>query len=193
MRPVAGRDNWRSAAPISGVVHVPRSWWSAVAAWLVGLMAVVFVCAPAHGEGKAVGGVINLNTAPAELLSLLPGIGPSKARAIVAYRSRRPFRTVDELVRIKGIGRRMVRGMRAHLAVAGPSTVRAALNRSNGSGAGVVSGAAALSIPPIPPAPPVPMCRPTIVAPVKTQLARLVRGPVVKPARSPANHCMPPP
>jgi hypothetical protein len=53
-------------------------------------------------------------------------VGPSKASAILAYRQRRPFRTVDELVRIKGIGRRMVRRLRAHLAVAGPTTATAA-------------------------------------------------------------------
>ncbi len=72
--------------------------------------------------GKGVDGVVNLNTAPADLLSLLPGVGPAKAGAIVIYRTRRPFRTVDELVRIKGIGRKMVRRLRPHLAVAGPTT-----------------------------------------------------------------------
>ena len=76
--------------------------------------------------GKGVDGVINQNTAPAELLSLLPGVGPAKAGAIVTYRNRRPFRTVDELVRIKGIGRKMVRRLRPHLAVAGPTTATAA-------------------------------------------------------------------
>jgi competence protein ComEA len=74
---------------------------------------------------KAVDGVVNLNTAPAGVLALLPGVGPSKAQAIVGYRSRRPFRTVDELVRIKGIGRKMVRRLRPHLAVSGPTTAAA--------------------------------------------------------------------
>jgi competence ComEA-like helix-hairpin-helix protein len=76
--------------------------------------------------GKAIAGVVNLNTAPAEVLSLLPGVGPSKAAAILTYRKRRPFRTVDELVRIKGIGRKMVRALRPHLAIAGPTTASAA-------------------------------------------------------------------
>jgi len=76
--------------------------------------------------GKGVDGVVNLNTAPAELLSLLPGVGPAKAGAIVIYRKRRAFRTIDELVRIKGIGRKMVRRLRPHLAVAGPRTATAA-------------------------------------------------------------------
>jgi competence protein ComEA len=76
---------------------------------------------PAYA-GKSVDGVVNLNTAPAEILALLPGIGPAKAEAILVYRKRRPFRTVDELVRIKGVGRKMVRRLRMHLAVAGPTT-----------------------------------------------------------------------
>jgi competence ComEA-like helix-hairpin-helix protein len=76
--------------------------------------------------GKAIAGVVNLNTAPAEVLSLLPGVGPAKAAAILTYRKRRPFRTVDELVRIKGIGRKMVRRLRPNLAIAGPTTAAAA-------------------------------------------------------------------
>lgn len=66
-----------------------------------------------------------MNTAPPEVLGLLPGIGPAKAVAILAYRRRRPFRTVDELVRIKGLGRKMVRRLRPHLAVSGPTTATA--------------------------------------------------------------------
>jgi competence protein ComEA len=71
---------------------------------------------------KAVDGVVNLNTAPPDILALLPGIGPAKAAAVVVYRTRRPFRTVDELVRIKGIGRKLVRRLRPHLAIGGPTT-----------------------------------------------------------------------
>ena len=77
------------------------------------------------GGGKGIDGVINLNTAPTDQLELLPGIGPAKVRSIVWYRQRHPFRTVDELVRIKGIGRKMVRKLRPHLAVAGPTTAQA--------------------------------------------------------------------
>jgi competence ComEA-like helix-hairpin-helix protein len=86
----------------------------------------MFTAASASGAGKGVEGTINLNTATAETLALLPGIGPSKAESILAYRKRHPFRTVDELVRIKGIGRKMVRRLRAHLATGGPTTASAA-------------------------------------------------------------------
>jgi competence protein ComEA len=118
------------------------------------VVAVVLVAPPARA-GKAIDGVVNLNTAPPEVLGLIPGIGPSKAAEIVRYRSKRPFRTVDELVRIKGIGRKMVRGIRVHLAVAGPTTATAATGRSQA--------------PPPPPPPPPPIkkglvCRPPLLA-----------------------------
>jgi competence protein ComEA len=83
--------------------------------------------------GKAVDGVVNLNTAPPEVLALLPGIGPAKATAILVYRKRRLFRTVDELVRIKGLGRKMVRRLRVHLAVAGPTTAAATAAKGDGN------------------------------------------------------------
>lgn len=91
----------------------------------VTVLLLALAAGPARA-GKAIVGVVNLNTAPAEVLSLLPGVGPSKAAAILTYRKRRPFRTVDELVRIQGIGRKMVRRLRPHLAIAGPTTAAAA-------------------------------------------------------------------
>jgi len=105
--------------------------------------------------GKAIDGVVNLNTAPAVTLSLLPGVGPAKADAIVRYRARRPFRTVDELVRIRGIGRKQVRALRPHLAVSGPTT------------ATVAQPGSPAAPPPVPPAPlvrptPRPLCRPVV-------------------------------
>ena len=52
---------------------------------------------------------INLNTADAETLMRLPGIGEKRAAAIVAYREEHgPFASPDELVEISGISQRMV-------------------------------------------------------------------------------------
>ncbi|MCS4534305.1 ComEA family DNA-binding protein [Neisseria montereyensis] len=51
------------------------------------------------------GAAVNINTAGAEELAELPGIGPSKAAAIVAYRDENgAFKTVSELKNVKGIG-----------------------------------------------------------------------------------------
>lgn len=49
--------------------------------------------------------LININTADAELLETLPGIGPVKAQAIVEDREENgPFNVVESLIRVPGIG-----------------------------------------------------------------------------------------
>lgn len=69
-------------------------------------------------------GVVNLNTATEEELMRLPGVGPSRAAAIVAMRQRRPFRRAQEILRVRGIGRATFRRLEPHLAVDGPTTLR---------------------------------------------------------------------
>lgn len=50
-------------------------------------------------------GKININTATAEVLEQLNGIGPKKAQAIVRYREENgPFSSVDEIAKVPGIG-----------------------------------------------------------------------------------------
>ncbi|WP_290909827.1 ComEA family DNA-binding protein [Halomonas sp.] len=48
---------------------------------------------------------INVNTADAELLAELPGIGPTRAAAIVEDRDANgPFESAEDLTRVSGIG-----------------------------------------------------------------------------------------
>lgn len=55
--------------------------------------------------GASSSGVININTATAEELDSLPGIGPSTAAAIVEDRERNgPFANPEDLMRVSGIG-----------------------------------------------------------------------------------------
>jgi competence ComEA-like helix-hairpin-helix protein len=58
---------------------------------------------PDRSEKPRAAGLININTASQAELEALPGIGPVIARRIVEGR---PYRSVEELDRVKGIGQR---------------------------------------------------------------------------------------
>ena len=53
---------------------------------------------------------VNLNTATADELRQLPGVGPALAAAIIKAR---PFATVDDLLSVRNIGPRRLAGLRA--------------------------------------------------------------------------------
>lgn len=55
---------------------------------------------------------LNLNAASREQLMTLPGISASLAEAIIAQRSIRPFRFLEDLKVIKGIGDKRVEALR---------------------------------------------------------------------------------
>ena len=65
----------------------------------------------------AIAGPVNVNTADAETISAeLQGVGISKALAIVDYRKAHgPFKSVDDLTLVKGIGERTVEINRANI------------------------------------------------------------------------------
>lgn len=71
-------------------------------------------------------GTVNLNTATVEQLQLLPGVGPSTAAKIVEYREQRPFKSIQQVMRIKGIGHKKYDAMKEHLAIEGETTLRMA-------------------------------------------------------------------
>jgi competence protein ComEA len=81
---------------------------------------------PRPADARAVEGVVNLNTATADQLRLLPGVGAAKVREILAQRTAQPFRAIDELVKVKGIGDKMLAKLRPHLTLTGPTTIRRA-------------------------------------------------------------------
>jgi competence protein ComEA len=70
----------------------------------------------------AFAGQVNVNTADAETIaSELNGVGLSKAKAIVEYRTKHgPFRSVDDLSLVKGIGERTVDKNRSDIQVSTP-------------------------------------------------------------------------
>jgi len=67
--------------------------------------------------------LVNLNTATKADLEKLPGIGPSMAQRILDYRQKNgPFKKVEELMNIQGIGEKSFLKLRTLITVAPPKT-----------------------------------------------------------------------
>lgn len=59
-------------------------------------------------------GLVNINSASAEELDALPGVGPSTAAAIVEDREQNgPFNSVDDLLRVSGVGEKKLERLRS--------------------------------------------------------------------------------
>ncbi len=82
---------------------------------------------PGTGMGKAgmaaskattATGPVDINTADEASLKSLKGIGPTKAKAIVAYRQQNgPFKSVDELDKVPGIGKKTMASLKDKLTI----------------------------------------------------------------------------
>lgn len=63
---------------------------------------------------------VNINTANLEELKTLPYIGPAKAQAIIDYRQANgPFRQIEDLKKVKGIGDGILNKVRAEVTLSG--------------------------------------------------------------------------
>jgi competence protein ComEA len=60
---------------------------------------------------------INVNTATADELQRLPGVGPVMAQAIIAARAAAPFQSANDLRKVKGIGQKTLDKLRPFVAV----------------------------------------------------------------------------
>jgi len=65
---------------------------------------------------------VDLNTATAEQLGTLPGIGPSKSKEIIKYREKNAgFSSIEDLRNVKGIGPKIFEKLRPHIYVSSSS------------------------------------------------------------------------
>lgn len=72
------------------------------------------------GGGTGGGSLIDINTADAGQLEALPGVGPAIAERIIEHReSNGPFRSVDDLVEVSGIGPATLEKIRDKATVSG--------------------------------------------------------------------------
>ena len=122
--------------PRSARARPHSSWMVRRAAAVVLLLAAAASMVPVLSRAAApsrpasavsVADPIDVNQASAAELSLLPGVGPSLAAAIVADReSRGPFRRPRDLDRVRGIGPAILARILPHVTVGAPATAYAA-------------------------------------------------------------------
>ena len=60
---------------------------------------------------------ININTATLEELDTLPGIGPAIAKRIVEFRSTQPFTKPEDIMLVKGIGKKKFAKLRERITI----------------------------------------------------------------------------
>ena len=68
----------------------------------------------------AVAGTININTASAADLQRLPGIGAKTASRVIEYRQKNgPFKKVEELMNVRGVGEKSFLKLKGQISVGG--------------------------------------------------------------------------
>ncbi len=88
------------------------------------LVAAVTLTIVGSVESAQPTGVVNINTATLDQLQMLPRVGPALAGRIVDFREANgEFRTVDEIVAIKGIGERSFENLEPFIVTSGATTL----------------------------------------------------------------------
>ncbi len=103
---------------------------------------VLAVSSLAMAADETATGVVNINTAGSEQLQLLPRVGPALADRIIEFRETNGlFKSIDELVAVKGIGESSLVRLEPYVATTGATTLttKVRLPRSPGSGSPAAS------------------------------------------------------
>jgi competence protein ComEA len=92
----------------------------------------------AAGSALAAGALIDINTADQKAIESLPGVGPATAKAIIQGR---PYKSVDDLANVKGLGKSKLEKIKPLVTVGGPPAPQAPA--AAGAATGAAAGAAA--------------------------------------------------
>ena len=83
-------------------------------------------------------GVVNINTATSEQLQLLPRVGPALASRIIEFRETSgPFRSVDEIIAVRGIGESSFEKLEPYIVTSGATTLSEKVASRSSTGGGV--------------------------------------------------------
>lgn len=98
------------------------------------LLAVPTLAAEAKPEGGGGGKKVNINTAEATQLVLLPRVGPSVAQRILAHRKENgPFKKAEDLMLVTGIGEKTFELIKPYVATSGETTLKEKVKSSKSS------------------------------------------------------------
>ncbi len=82
------------------------------------LLVAVASAGPAFAAKPAPAGKVNVNSASAEQLVTLPGVGPKLAARIVEYRQKAGgFKSIQEVMNVQGIGEKNFEKLQPYLAL----------------------------------------------------------------------------
>jgi competence protein ComEA len=118
LRPDADADRLNLASPVTDGARIYVA--------TVGQSSIPVPIGPSAGAGGGADGSsattipapVDLNSATADQLDILPGVGPSTAQAILSYRSAHgSFASVDDLDQVRGIGPAKLAQLRALVTV----------------------------------------------------------------------------
>jgi competence protein ComEA len=129
LRVESGMTVWEALAK-AGEVHEKLSFPDEILAQKIERSSRISIAAEEGGKGRVViepmaparlkvlSVPIPLNTATAEALDILPGIGPKTARAIVEFREQNgKFSSPDDLLQVPGIGPRKLAALLPHIKI----------------------------------------------------------------------------
>ncbi len=95
----------------------------------VAALAVALAALPALAA-DAPKGVVNVNTATAAQIDLIPGVGPALAQRIVDHRQKNgAFQKPEDLMLVRGIGEKSFAKLRPYVATSGDTTLQAPARR----------------------------------------------------------------
>lgn len=78
---------------------------------------------PALMAAPQLDGKLNVNDATQKQWELLPGIGPATAKKLVDYRARKKFGATNQVMRIKGIGKKTYQQIKPFLTLEGETNL----------------------------------------------------------------------
>ena len=88
-------------------------------------LVLISICGAAYAaDAEQPAGVVNINTADASQLALLPGVGAKAAQRIIDYRTEHgDFAKATDLMQVKGFGDKSFERLSPYIAVTGKTTL----------------------------------------------------------------------